>query len=78
MLHSDNEALAAMGKTMTRAGKATLDSLQKAEKKLKSQQSTQSFDGTVRVNLDRVFVARKDGLRALEGLKKMKVAVGQS
>lgn len=63
---------------MTRAGKAALDSLQKAERKLKSEQSTQSFDGTVRVNLDRVFVARKDGLRALEGLKRLKAAGGQS
>lgn len=62
---------------MSKEVKVARQSLKKAEKKLKSLQSTQSFDGTLRVNLSRVFVGRKDGLRAMEGLKKLKLAVGQ-
>lgn len=40
-------------------------------KRLREMQSTQTFDGTLRIKLDRVFVDKKDGQRALEHLRQM-------
>ncbi len=40
-----------------------------AAKELSSQQSTQSFDGTLRIDLDRVFVSRSEGDRIVERLR---------
>lgn len=38
--------------------------------RLRDRQSTMRFDGTLKVDPTRVFVDRKDGLRALEQLKR--------
>nr|WP_298124956.1 hypothetical protein [uncultured Pseudoxanthomonas sp.] len=40
-------------------------------KRLRELQSTQTFDGTLRIKLDKVFVDKKDGQRALEHLRQM-------
>jgi len=40
-----------------------------AEKELRELQSTQSFSGTLRIKLDRVFVDKVDGKRALDQLR---------
>jgi hypothetical protein len=40
-------------------------------KKLRELQATQSFGGSLKINTDRVFVEKKDGLRALEHLRQM-------
>lgn len=57
--------------------KTVRKSLEKAERKLMSQHATLGFDGTLRVDLNRVFVVRKDGRRALEDLRKLKLAFGK-
>ena len=38
-------------------------------KKLRDEQSSQSFDGTLRVHLDKVLVSDDEGLRALKRLR---------
>ncbi|WP_372016639.1 hypothetical protein [Pseudoxanthomonas sp. 10H] len=43
-----------------------------AEKLLKEAQSVQTFGGTLKVDLDRVYVDQKDGRRALELLRSLK------
>jgi hypothetical protein len=42
-----------------------------AVKKLRELQATQSFGGTLKIRPDRVFVDKKDGLRALEHLRQL-------
>jgi hypothetical protein len=42
-----------------------------AAKKLRELQTTQSFGGALKINLDRVFIDRKDGLRALDQLRQI-------
>ena len=40
-----------------------------AVKRLRELQATQSFDGTLKVRSDRVYIDKKDGRRALEHLR---------
>lgn len=60
---------------MNKSGKdeATLvrDVEKSVGKRLRELQSTQTFDGTLRIKLDKVFVDKKDGQRALEHLRQM-------
>lgn len=52
---------------------ATANSFEELErevtKKLRNEQSSQSFDGTLRVHLNKVLVTDDEGLRALERLR---------
>lgn len=42
-----------------------------ATNKLRELQSSQSFSGTLKIDVERVFVNKRDGLRALENLRQI-------
>lgn len=53
------------------AAQALHDAESAVVSKLRKEQTTQGFDGSLRVRLDRVFVDRQEGLRAIDVLRKL-------
>lgn len=76
MLLSQDEAYeprgAAMGKRKTDMSNLLKTYKKTAMVQLMDQQATQSFSGTLKIKLDRVFVDKKDGRRALKDLRDLR------
>lgn len=51
--------------------KSAAQALHDAEASLRKRQTTQGFDGSLRVRLESVFVDRQEGRRALDVLKQI-------